>query len=855
MPTTTFNTFTMPAVPKKYAYLTKPLPSSAQMYPGVHLGVDALKQQLVQHGFSVITTQYPSLLPPPDIKAGDIVLYYLYSHGASAVPNAASNDADGSDEQAYWSFNLQAGATADNTFLSRINSSDWKGAHVFVVCDMNAGDMLDAPANIRWTGTNDASGNPVFASDSLRSSAQTNAFPDNVCVLYGTSVLESATNTKYGSYTYQASWMVAALLSVLSQSTWNITYKQLLVGVHKWYADLALSSLDQRSGYVTTPYANYCYDTQAYPLIKARVPVLGLSATSAMADAPILIAADTPLALPFSTVTQSPVKRAVLVGPTYPLGLSITLDGISCTGGSLMGCHNDTILMYKLLTEQYGFAPDNIKIISNTMMNEQWPSKAMVMEGIDYLMTCTSAQDTLVFYFSGHGNHVADTNGDEADARDEIIAISNEVMTDDEIYNALTMRNTNGAKLVCMFDCCSSGTMGDMPTVVRSDFAAGQTPSYTKTSNAVGSKPAPPSNVFVMSSCLDPEISYSRLFDSSTAAGMPAIPPALASTGWKLNGDGSVFFGYFTYSLYKALENNGWQRSFAQLLMDIRSSYLLDPAGPDSTINMVGKTPLLGLSVDGTETQPFLELPAPVPPAPLMSSPILDVACQRLLPATFSFKSGSFPTKLRNTGDAIVKVGSPAIVNDAVRGFVYSHTQTGSNYLAVPTFAMPASYTKMFWIKWLSPYASTNAHVLSGMSNVKPYHFLWLQGGGTKVSVGHARENATAVYTIKTSTADSSLPTNAWYHFAVSYDNRSQVTKVYRNGARVADTRSLLSATDTFDWNGCTGLCLGAIGNLSGDELANVLLDNVRVFSTPLPQATIQAMYQYELASPLVCHE
>lgn len=71
--------------------------------------------------------------------------------------------------------------------------------------------------------------------------------------------------------------------------------------------------------------------------------------------------------------------------------------------------------------------------------------------------------DTVIFYFSGHGYHVPDQNGDEEDGQDEIIvpydiniARPETYITDDQIADLV--REVKGAQVVVMLDCCHSGT-------------------------------------------------------------------------------------------------------------------------------------------------------------------------------------------------------------------------------------------------------------------------------------------------------------------------------------------------------------------------------------------------------------
>lgn len=78
------------------------------------------------------------------------------------------------------------------------------------------------------------------------------------------------------------------------------------------------------------------------------------------------------------------------------------------------------------------------------------------------------AKDSFVFYYSGHGYHVKDENGDEADGEDEALVLSdgveNKLFIDDALFGYL---NAIKAKKMVMLDSCHSGTafkaFGDKP--------------------------------------------------------------------------------------------------------------------------------------------------------------------------------------------------------------------------------------------------------------------------------------------------------------------------------------------------------------------------------------------------------
>ena len=109
----------------------------------------------------------------------------------------------------------------------------------------------------------------------------------------------------------------------------------------------------------------------------------------------------------------------------------------------------------------FGFADEQIRVIED---------EAATLAGVrrafeDWLIDAVGPGDRALFYFSGHGYHVPDRDGDEPDSRDEVLvmhdyagtreALTN-VLVDDEM-NALLDRLRTDEVLVFL-DSCHSGT-------------------------------------------------------------------------------------------------------------------------------------------------------------------------------------------------------------------------------------------------------------------------------------------------------------------------------------------------------------------------------------------------------------
>jgi metacaspase-1 len=151
------------------------------------------------------------------------------------------------------------------------------------------------------------------------------------------------------------------------------------------------------------------------------------------------------------------VKKALLVGiNAYP-------------GAPLRGCVNDVQQMRALLTQYYGFAGDDIKVLL-----DKDADKAGIAAGLGWLADGGGDADAVrVFHFSGHGTQQADQNGDEADGRDECLVPydyqSAGFMTDDAL-KLLYDRFPRTGNLTLVMDSCHSGSVNRGPEDIAYRF-------------------------------------------------------------------------------------------------------------------------------------------------------------------------------------------------------------------------------------------------------------------------------------------------------------------------------------------------------------------------------------------------
>jgi len=141
-------------------------------------------------------------------------------------------------------------------------------------------------------------------------------------------------------------------------------------------------------------------------------------------------------------------KEALIVGVSDYVG----------TKGDLAGVKKDVVNM-KVLFEQWGFHVNVLK-----------DAQSMALEKQLSRFSDLGKDDNFIFYYSGHGYHIKDRNGDEVDGEDETLVLSdgttNQLFLDDALFGYL---NAIKAKKMVIFDACHSGTafktFGNKPKV------------------------------------------------------------------------------------------------------------------------------------------------------------------------------------------------------------------------------------------------------------------------------------------------------------------------------------------------------------------------------------------------------
>jgi len=163
--------------------------------------------------------------------------------------------------------------------------------------------------------------------------------------------------------------------------------------------------------------------------------------------------------LSYSVLLVKAEKRALIVAiGKYP----------AQSGWDIISSENDVPLIKSSLQKQ-GFNPQNIAVITN-----QQATKAGIVNAFNGLINNSQAGDIAVFHFSGHGQQVTDTNGDELDGLDEALVPYDAGKTningsgnlkthliDDELNELLGKLRTKVASkgdVLVFLDACHTGT-------------------------------------------------------------------------------------------------------------------------------------------------------------------------------------------------------------------------------------------------------------------------------------------------------------------------------------------------------------------------------------------------------------
>jgi metacaspase-1 len=127
-------------------------------------------------------------------------------------------------------------------------------------------------------------------------------------------------------------------------------------------------------------------------------------------------------------------------------------------GPDLRGCVNDVRDVAHTLNALgiVPAVPASMRIVTDARA-----TRAVILDGLKWLITGVKKGDVLVFYYSGHGSQVADVGGEEIDMRDETICphdYATAGMIKDDDFRALLAGLPAGVNMDIILDSCHSGT-------------------------------------------------------------------------------------------------------------------------------------------------------------------------------------------------------------------------------------------------------------------------------------------------------------------------------------------------------------------------------------------------------------
>lgn len=168
-------------------------------------------------------------------------------------------------------------------------------------------------------------------------------------------------------------------------------------------------------------------------------------------------------------ILQSPPKtisRALFVGINYDR-----------QSGRLEGCVGDVNRKFERAEKFYTPSPVNTRVLTDdpsklsSMITSRSifptaPTRNELISAAKWLVQDAKPGDLLFWHYSGHGSQKQDTSGDEEDGMDECLCPcdyqSAGTWLDDDIRRDIFDTVPEGVYLLCEWDCCHSGTMGDL---------------------------------------------------------------------------------------------------------------------------------------------------------------------------------------------------------------------------------------------------------------------------------------------------------------------------------------------------------------------------------------------------------
>lgn len=156
-------------------------------------------------------------------------------------------------------------------------------------------------------------------------------------------------------------------------------------------------------------------------------------------------------------------RRALLIGIRF-------MDDIESQ--QLKGPHNDVYNVKQYLEKACGFEQQDIQILADDSEHTA-PTKQHILDSFTKMTETVEPGDVVFIQYSGHGGRVKDMSGDKDDGYDSYILPSDYKaegqILDDDILRDLIKAMPNGVYTTLLVDCCNSGTVGDLPYVIKAN--------------------------------------------------------------------------------------------------------------------------------------------------------------------------------------------------------------------------------------------------------------------------------------------------------------------------------------------------------------------------------------------------
>jgi hypothetical protein len=148
-------------------------------------------------------------------------------------------------------------------------------------------------------------------------------------------------------------------------------------------------------------------------------------------------------------------------------GLYIGINYMSCSDSRLKGCVNDVANVRTHLDSIGVIRSNKARILVDEGVGHGLPTYNNIIKELISLQKASwkKSLNLAWIHYSGHGASIQDVSCDELDNKDECIIPCDYktagVIIDDSIKQILSQFNPI-TRVICIFDCCHSGTMADL---------------------------------------------------------------------------------------------------------------------------------------------------------------------------------------------------------------------------------------------------------------------------------------------------------------------------------------------------------------------------------------------------------